>query len=187
MQVRYDELADRLLWQVRTADARLYEVWLTRRLLKLLWPPFQQLVTQAGVAQLLPRLGASATAQGPSLLPEAQAMLAEQARQRPLPSAEFGTRFAADGAERPLGEQPMLPVSVDLGPTTGDAGAPAGLLLRLRDGQQRALELRLTSDLATALDRLLAQALQAADWALPGAAAPGARPTAPPGPGQRLN
>ena len=54
MQVRYQPGADRVLWQVRTSGGELFAVWLTRRMLRLLWPPLQQMVTRAGVARLLP-------------------------------------------------------------------------------------------------------------------------------------
>ena len=52
MQVRYEPTADRVLWQVRTAGGELFAVWLTRRMLRQLWPHLQRLVTDASVLQI---------------------------------------------------------------------------------------------------------------------------------------
>jgi hypothetical protein len=172
MQIRYDAAADRLLWQLRTARDELYAVWLTRRMVKALWPPFQHLVTQAGIQQVLPHASAA------NMVPEARDMLAQQARDRPLPSADFSQPFNAEGTTRPLGEQPMLPVGADLGP----AAKGRGLMMRLRESSGRSMELQVSPDLATALSRLLEQGVAAADWGLEIAPVrpPAAQPAAPP-------
>lgn len=151
MQVRYQPAADRVLWQVRTTAGELFSVWLTRRMLRLLWPPLHKLVTQAGVAQVVPHA---------TVLPEAQAMMAQAARERPLPTASFNEPFDAKAVAQPLGPEPLLPEAVDLGP--GADGK--GLQLQLRETGNRRITLKLNDDLATALMRLLEQALKEADW-----------------------
>jgi hypothetical protein len=156
MQVRYEPAADRLLWQVRTFGGELFEVWLTRRLFRLFWPPLQQRVVQSGILQVLPQADTA------TVMPEAREMLAQQARERPLPAADFSVPFNPQAQARPLGEQPLLPSAVDLG--KGAQGH--GLALRLREAGGRQLELNLTADLATALTRLFEQVLAAADWNL---------------------
>jgi len=75
MQVRYQPAADRILWQVRTLTGELFAVWLTRRMVKQLWPPLSKLVTSAGVAQVAPHA---------TVLPEAREMMAQVARTRPV-------------------------------------------------------------------------------------------------------
>lgn len=56
-----------------------------------------------------------------------------------------------------------LPEAVDLGPGPGGQG----LKLQLREGNGgRSITVQLTADLATALQRLVEQALAAADWGL---------------------
>lgn len=175
MQIRYDAAADRLLWQLRTSRNELYAVWLTRRMVKAMWSPFQQLVTQAGIQQVLPHASPA------NMLPEARDMLAQQARDRPLPSADFSQPFNVEGASRPLGDQPMLPVAADLGPSAKGRG----LMMRLREGPGRSLELQVSPDLATALSRLLEQGVAAADWGL--AIAPLRAPAAPETPPPVLN
>jgi hypothetical protein len=163
MQVRFDPAADRVLWQVRTSAGELFAVWLTRRMVRLLWPPMHKLVTQAAVAQVAPNS---------TVLPEAQAMLAQAARERPLPTARFNEPFDTTAVTQPLGPEPLLPEAIDLGP-----GANArGLQVQVREAGGRRIALSLNDDLATALMRLLEQAITAADWGL--AAAPGT-PAAP--------
>ena len=151
MQVRYDPAADRVLWQVRTAGGELYALWLTRRMLRKLWQPLSRLVLQAGISQVAPHA---------VVLPEAQAMMAQAARNRPLPQADFSKPFDATPAAMPQGPEPLLPTEIDLGP--GPTGA--GLALAAREPGGRRLALQLTADLATGLQRLLEQALQDADW-----------------------
>ena len=84
MQVRYNPAADRLLWQVRTSTGELFAVWLTRRMVRQLWGPLTLLVTQAAVAQVMPHA---------LVLPEAREMMAQAARSRQLPGADFATPF----------------------------------------------------------------------------------------------
>lgn len=167
MQVRYDPNADRISWQVRTRGGELFSVWLTRRMVQRLWPPFSQLVTSAAMAtQVAPTT---------TVLPEAREMLAQAARERPLPSADFKTPFNAEPAAEPLGAEPLLPSTIDLG--HGDGGK--GLAIRVREANGRSLELRLNDDLATALMRLLDKALQASDWGLVAAPAAAPEPAVP--------
>lgn len=178
MQVRYQPAADRVLWQVRTHSGELFAVWLTRRMLRQLWPPLARLVTSAAVAKLAPHA---------MVLPEAQAMMAQVARNRPLAHANFSTPFDAKPVAQPLGPEPLLPTAIDLA-----AGNDAkGLRITLREPGGRHMALALSDDLATALMRLLEQALAEADWGLalaqapagpplPGSEPPGSAPPAPP-------
>jgi len=159
MQLRYQPAADRLLWQLRTTNGDLYAVWLTRRMVRLLWPPLAKLVTSAGLAQEMPHA---------SVVPEAQAMLAQAIRDRPLPGASFAEPFNTQVVAQPLGTEPLLPEAIDMGPSEGGIG----LKLQLREGGGRSLAMQLSADLAAALQRLLEQALSVADWGLVVASAP---------------
>jgi hypothetical protein len=86
-------------------------------------------------------------------------MLQQAARQRPLPNADFSARFDPTPQTQPLGPEPLLPAEIDLTPAPD-----GGLALRVREDRSRSLELRLSADLATALLRLLEQALAKSDW-----------------------
>ncbi len=169
MQVRYDPAADRILWQVRTQAGEMFATWLTRRMLGQIWRPFQNLVGQAG----LPRTPSAA-----SLVPEAQEMLAQTARARPLPGADFKAPFNPQATAQPLGPEPMLPTAADLGPRPEGPG----IALRLRDEQGRSLTVQLTADMCAALSRLLEKALGDADWSLAATAAPAMAPAGPQAP-----
>ena len=166
MQLRFDPAADRLLWQLRTFGGELYPIWLTRRLLRQLWPLLQGVVTSAGIARLMPHA---------TLMPEAREMLSQAVRDRPLASAEFGKPFNTEAVARPLGVEPLLPVHFQL--THGTPGA--GLVLELREAAGRSLRLQLSDDLATALTRLLEPALAEADWGLHAAPPEPAAPARP--------
>lgn len=153
IQIKYDAAADRLLMQVRTRDGEVFAVWLTRRMVQRLWPPFQQVVTRLAVAQATPDA---------VVLPEARAMLAEAARSKPLPGADFSQKFAAaEPDHKPLGQEPLLATEIELQSTPG-----RGLHMKLREQQGRHFALQINEELAVALLRLFDQALQAADWGL---------------------
>lgn len=165
IQVKYDAAADRLLMQVRTRADELFAIWLTRRMLQRLWPPFQQLGAQVALGRAHPHA---------VLLPEARAMLADAARQRPLPNADFTQSFNSVSAHQPLGPQPLLATEVEL-----QADAAGGLRIKICESQGRQITLQFNDELHAALTRLIEQALAAADWGLPLPAAP-APDTAPP-------
>ena len=153
MQVRYEPTADRVLWQLRSAGGEVFALWLTRRMLRQLWPHLDRMVTQASVLRLVPHA---------SVLPEAHAMLAQAARSRHLPNTDFATPFDAKATALPLGSLPLLPVAIDLGP--GPEGK--GLALAAREADGRNIRLALSDDLATGLMRLLEQALRETDWGI---------------------
>ncbi len=153
MQVQYDLRADRILWQVRTRTGEMFAVWLTRRMVTRFWPPFERLVSTSDIAtQVDPRA---------TVVPEAQEMLARAARERPLQQANFDTPFDPRPTARPLGQEPLLPIQIDLG-----SGSDAkGVSIRISEGEAgRSLELRLGGDLSTALLRLMEKAIEASDW-----------------------
>lgn len=151
MQVRYQPTADRVLWQLRTAAGEMFAVWLTRRMLRQLWPHLNRVVTLASMARVAPNAIA---------LPEAQAMMAQAARNRTLPNTDFATPFDPKPAALPLGPEPLLPMAFDIGP--GQQGK--GVRLAAREPEGRNITLELSEDLATGLMRLLEQALVEADW-----------------------
>lgn len=171
IQITYDPAADRVLWQVRTTDAQVYALWLTRRLALRLWPHLRARISQ----QAAP---VSPTA---VVTPQAREMLEQAARSAPLPNADFKVPFQAEGVQRPLGEEPMLVSEVNLG-----QGPKGGIVLQWRDAQGRHLTLQLEQELSLAVMRLMEAALQRADWGIP--MAPPAAATAPPtGPGPLLS
>ena len=94
-------------------------------------------------------------------------MLEQAALQRPLPGTDFEKPFAEADASHPLGPEPLLPAAIDLRPV-----ASGVLVITLREERGRRLEMSLTTELSTALLRLMDGALKQADWALPVQAPP---------------
>lgn len=156
IQIKYDAAADRLLMQVRTRSGEIFAVWLTRRMMQRLWPPFQQLSAQMALTRAAPDA---------VLMPEARAMLADVARSRPLPNADFTQRFTSDSASLPLGKEPLLAAEIEL-----QASAQRGVLMTIRESRDRHVALQINEELHAALLRLFEQALDAADWGLAAAA-----------------
>ena len=156
IQVKYHPEADRILLQVRTQQAELYQVWLTRRMALRFWPHFHPAVNSAASA------GVSSDA---VVSPQAREMLAQVARERPLPSADFKTQFNAEGTQTPLGPEPVLATEISLRPNP-----QGGVVLLWREGQGRSLTLQIAEELSLALMRLLEAALQASQWGVLSAA-----------------
>jgi hypothetical protein len=151
-QLRYDMAADRILLQLRTESAELYRLWLTRRLFLSLWPHYQAMTAQVAA----PPMSAGAV-----VSQQARQMLAEVARDKPLPNANFGTPFNAEGAKLPLGDEPMLPTEVNLQTSV------QSLTLRWRDQAGRRLSMELSEEMALGLMRLMDKALAESAWDKP--------------------
>lgn len=152
---------------MRTRDDRLFQAWLTRRLMLRLWQPFGGIVTKLHLATATPHA---------NVMPEARAMVSQAARTQALQGADFKTPFVPTVREQPLGEEPMLVAEVQITPLPNQQ-----LKLTLLDDKRRHLTLQLNAQLVTGLQQLLAQALKQADWGLvldepaaPETAAPGA-------------
>ncbi len=175
--VLYDRNADRLLLRVSTRAGELYALWLTRRLMRRLWPHLAQHVARAQAAAVSPQA---------VVLPEARAMAAEVVREASLRQADFRTPFDAAPKHQPLGPEPMLVVQVQL-TLLGDRQ----LKLAFADPSGRELTLQLAPQLATGVSELVQQALAQTDWDLgdltPAATAGTAPPDADTAPGRVLN
>ncbi len=148
-QLQYDADADRVLVMVRTRQADVFRVWLTRRMALRFWPVFQQSVAA---------LALDKTRSPASLGPQAQEMLADMARERELPHSHFGAPFLADGANQPLGALPLLACEIAI------STSQQGLALRMKDAQGRSLQMQLDEELSLGLMRLLEQVLRASQW-----------------------
>lgn len=164
--VLYNANADRLLLRVRTRDDRLFQAWLTRRMMTRLWAPLSDIVTKLQIAQASPQA---------HVMPEAREMVAQAARERTLAAADFKTPFVATVREQPLGDEPLLVTEAQLTRLPGDQ-----LRLVLLDEARRHFTLQLNPQLVTGLQQLLQQALRQADWGLAlDAPATAAAPEAP--------
>lgn len=152
LSVVYQTDQDRLLLRVRTRDDRLFELWLTRRLMARLWQPMQNTANAASLG---------VASRGATILPEARDMVTQSMRDQAKQAGDFASPFDDRAAERPLGEQPLLVAAVDL---RQDASGQVTVVWR--DAQQRDLSLTLTADLLHNLLSLVEQALVQSEWGL---------------------
>lgn len=169
LQLAYHPEQDRLLLRATTRDGREFRFWLTRRLLKGLWPALHRaLAREVGV-------------QTPAD-PMAQREVLQFRRQQAVQRADFSTPFEElHGRTHPLGEEPVLVARAALAPAR-DGRHGLSLLPRAGPG----CNLALTDDLLHSLIRLLEDALERADWGLATPILGSASTEPPPSPG-RLN
>ena len=175
LSLHYRPEADRLLLRVNVNDGAQVAVWFTRRLCLRLWPHLHSAVTRLAVAKET----GHAKLKDAIVTPDAQAMLAQSARERVLRDADFKTPFTEQAESHPLGSEPMVAVEVQLTPLSD-----GHLRLAIIDANKRNLQLQLSETMATAIKELMVQALRQADWGIDLADA--TAPAPPPTPGSRL-
>jgi hypothetical protein len=110
LSVAYQGQQDRILMRVNTAAAQEVRLWLTRRLMMVLWPQLSKLFS----AHLL-----KLEAAGNSLETADEGlrkMLADFRKEEFLKQADFDTPYQENRAQLPLGEEPLLVTDVDAAP-----------------------------------------------------------------------
>ena len=152
IQVKFDPLADRLVMLVRTQDAQLFKVWLTRRMLVRLWP---------ALGGSLGHLAAAKAAPQAVVAPEARNMLAANAKASALNQADFNTPFDDQDLHTPMGGEPMLPEAVDV-----SALQNGDMRLRFRAPGGMSLELVVQEAMVHATMSLIEKAVTQAEWGL---------------------
>ena len=147
---------DRILVRLNTQSAEEFRLWLTRRIVKKLWPHLLQASTRLvnTQAQLASHDGADANA------------LTQFRKQEALQQADFKTPFEAQAAMLPIGTEPLLATSVHI--TASENGS-----LRLGFEEKipgmagsRSFEVTLELALLHGLLHLIESALQHTDWDL---------------------
>lgn len=152
IQVKFDPLADRLIMLVRTHDAQLFKVWLTRRMLVRLWPALGGSLGHLAAVKAAPRA---------TVAPEARQMMAAHAKAAALNQADFDTPFADEELKSPMGDEPMLPEAVDVSALhNGD------MRLRFRAPGGTSLELMVQEAMVHATMSLIEKAVGQAEWGL---------------------
>ncbi len=157
ISVQYQPEADRLLLRVKSVSGELYEAWLTRRLVLRWWPHAHEAVDKVSASGAAARVAPGAT-----VLPQAQPMLAQAAKDEALRVADFKTPFNVKDTRQPMGKEPMLAVEVQMTTLTGQQDPQ--LRLTLFDAKRNNLQMQLTEPLAIAVRELLEQALAKAQW-----------------------
>ena len=156
LQVSYVMEQDRILVRWNTHAGEELRLWLTRRMVKNLFPHMLEATTQlvTDQSQLASHDGADGRA------------LTQFKKQESLQQADFSTPFDSSAAVLPLGNAPLLATTVQM--TPGQGGA-----LRIRFEEHlpgvegvRSFEVTLRQDLLHGFVHLLEIALQNADWGM---------------------
>lgn len=148
IQIVFVPEQDRLLLRVNTSDRSEFRFWLTRRLVKLLWPVLQktletnpQIITQADVAAK-------------------EAVKAFQ-REKALMNTDFKTPYRNDATELPLGAEPVLVTRVQIKNPTKESR-----VLCLHPSKGHGIELALNEPTLHSLCALLRTTVARAEWGL---------------------
>lgn len=165
-QVRLQYVAeqDRLMLRIATVQRNEYRIWLTRRLVRLLWPHLVK-----ALAHQVPT-----GAQTPQARKAVMAFQQEQASAK----ADFRSAYDEEGLNQALGDEPMLPTRVNCQPKSD-----GGVMLAFDDADDRRVPLNLGAGLLHNIVRLLVDVTGKVDWDL-GLESPiggGAVDMAPPG------
>jgi hypothetical protein len=152
LKVEYVPVQDRLTLLLSTSDQAEIQLWLTRRLVKLLWPLLLKLA-----ADTSPKIQEQAN-------PEAKKALLGFEHEQALSKADFSKPYQAPAPEKrvtPLGQEPILVARVQTGRN------PKGqALLALHPAEGQGITLTLDQTLLHAICRLIHAAVQRSDWEL---------------------
>jgi hypothetical protein len=159
LSVAYVGHQDRILMRVNTATAQEMRLWLTRRLMLVLWPLLSNLFTK----HLLKLESAASSLETAD--EGLRKMLADFRKEEFLRSADFDTPFQENQAQLPLSEaEPLLVTDVNAAPL------PNGrLLLSFNERQSgvekpRSFQMEMEPKLMQGLMHLLEHALTLSQW-----------------------
>ena len=168
VQLRFIPVEDRLLLQIRTAEAE-YRLWMTRRYVRLLWPV------------LLDLLASNAQVQSQAD-PHNRSQVLSFQHEQALRQADFTTRYRENEASMPLGAAPVLLSRIQVRRRDGESR-----VLSLRPAEGPGVELNINDAFLHSFCKLLADTAANAGWDLElglGLAAPVQGADAPP---ERVN
>lgn len=164
ISVKFDAQQDRLLVQVNTRDGQLLGLWLTRRLMRGLFPQLEK-----HERQLATGVDAQEREKLKKFSKEARQELADMQRDQALQKGDFVTPFVAD--QKPVLSGFLLVTSVTIG-RQKDAQGQATVNLKWQQkvaGEpDQGLDFALGKEAYFGFYKVLVQALERADWfALP--------------------
>lgn len=145
LNLSYDAHQDRLLLRASTTEQTEYRFWLTRRLVRRLWPGLLQLTQSTDPVRN-------------QAAPESKRAMLEFQHEQALSAAKFGEPYPAE-LKPAMPGGPMLVATVRLRTLAGGGHA---LVLQPREG--KAATLRLETQLLHALMKLLQDAVARTEW-----------------------
>ncbi|MGE5522187.1 MAG: hypothetical protein ACM3SS_00620 [Rhodospirillaceae bacterium] len=149
IQARYDELHDRILLRLSTADDTEFQFWFTRRFTRRFWE------------LLLKTLEQDEPVRQQSDLEARKAVLAMR-HEGFVQQGNFSKPFEEREYRRPLGPEPLLVARADYTPGT----RPGAFTLSLRPLHGQGVDLRLNAPLLHSICKLIIDAAAKSDWDL---------------------
>lgn len=146
IQVRYDELQDRLVLRMSTTDECEFRFWLTRRFVKRLWGALVRLLEQNEVVR--------------QQIDEyvRRAVLGMQ-HEGFVQQGDFSKEFEERPCRMPLGEEPVLLARCD-----GGQLEDGSYVLRLHPKRGQGIDMALDARLLHLVCKLLCDGVTRADW-----------------------
>lgn len=156
IQVRFDPEQDRLLLRVNTSSASELQCWLTRRMVRRLWPHLENALSAS------PKVAAQPT-------PQARETVKAFEREGAIQGSDLSQPYRDEVESRPLGDVPILVSKVNLR-RVGDQHL---LSMNPRDGQ--GFTLRVHDRVLHTVCELIRRAVAQAEWGLELGPAPAPR------------
>jgi len=147
IQLSFIAVEDRLLFSINTRDNAEYQLWFTRRYIKLLWESLQHLLESKPEQTRLP--------------PEYQRAIFSFQHEQALNQADFKTQYRNEQMETPLGPSPILASKISI--KRKENGAQI-LCMHPEEGQ--GIELELNATITHSLCQMLSECVSKAEWDL---------------------
>lgn len=152
LELSFNPVQDRLLLRLHMQDLSQYNVWLTRRYTKLLWPILMQLLQSDQKSEVERKEETQKVS---------EAFEKEQAMRKAGAQAEAPKRFATTITKQPFGPDPILMSKIEIKPKPGLLG-----VLCLYPEEGPGFEIGLDSVIARSLCKLIAEVQKKAEWSL---------------------
>ncbi len=156
LQAAYLADHDRILVRLNTQAGEEIRLWLTRRMLKSLFPH----IVKASAAVIAPQ------AQPASHDGADSQALTEFRKQESLQQTDFSTPFRQQATALPIGDEPLLATTVHITPVENDSLRVGFEEKVVGDAPPRSFEVTLGSTLLHGFLHLLETALKQADWGI---------------------
>lgn len=164
LNLGFDPQQDRLLLRISTTEQTEYRLWLTRRIVKAIWPGLVQLVHSSPLARQQSE-------------PAAKQAVVEFQREKALSETRFSETYDGERYAPALPGEPLLVWGVRMRPVEG-----GGCDLEFLPKEGQGVKVRLQDQMLHALNKLFQDALKATDWdialVMPSEPAPAAEPVA---------
>ncbi len=148
LTLTYDPVQDRMLLRIGTADGTEYQLWLTRRFVKVLWGALMQ--TLDGNPEL-----------GKDLLPDVRDAVKAMDHQEAVQSSDFTQSHAKDNVNLTSNTGPLLITGGQVKPVDGE-----NTVLALKTADNMSVQFGLNKQLLHALCHMMITSAHKAEWDL---------------------